>query len=244
MASTGGEDVAPPAVEPARDPRRERLVVQPVIPRQSVELPDRRQVERAVDPVHLAVGGIAAVVPAVQPFLVDDHPGDGVVGLGGDLDPHRLAALPGLEPVLDQLEHVVGLLFQELDVTVAGDAKDAPRLDRESAEQFRQPGGDDVFQQHERLRARLAAVQGHDPGQHLRHLHDGEQPAGPQPFRAVQHDAEVQAAIVVAGRGMGGIDRHRREDRQRPFPKEAIDLHSPVARSRRRPVPAGPRREP
>ena len=51
----GREDVGAAAFEDGGDAGRERFVVQPLEPGQFMELPERRQVERPVDPVDLAV---------------------------------------------------------------------------------------------------------------------------------------------------------------------------------------------
>ena len=100
----GGEDVATTTVEAAGHPRDERLVVEFLEAGQLVEVPEGRQVERTVDPVDLAV----AVGPAIMQVLgVDDHVGQRLVCLRGDLDSDRLAALPRLETILDQPQHVV-----------------------------------------------------------------------------------------------------------------------------------------
>ena len=94
-----------PAFQAAGQPRGERLVVELLEAGQLVEIPEGRQVERPVDPVDLAVAVARAVV---QVLGVDDHAGEPLVRLGGDLEADRLAPLPGLEPVLDEPQHVVG----------------------------------------------------------------------------------------------------------------------------------------
>ena len=60
--------------------------------RQLVELPEGGQVERAVDPVDLAVAVIASAVRSPSSSMI--MPAELLVGLGGDLEPHRLAPLP------------------------------------------------------------------------------------------------------------------------------------------------------
>ena len=62
-----------------------------------------------------------------------------------------------------------------------------------------------------------------EPGKHLRHLHHREQTLRPEPLLLLQLRADVEPAIVVTGRGMCRIDRHRRQDRQGTFVEEPID---------------------
>ena len=117
------EDVAAAPLQPPWYPRGEGLVVQLFEAGQPVELPEGGQVERPVDPVDLAVAVAAAVV---QVLGVDDHAGERLVGPRRDLEPHRLAALPRLEAILDQPEHVVRLLLEEFEVAVPRDAERSP----------------------------------------------------------------------------------------------------------------------
>ena len=217
----GGEDVATPPLETARQPWNEGLVVELLEAGQLVEIPEGRQVERAVDPVDLAVAVAGAIV---QVLGVDDHVGQRFVGLRGDLDPHRLAPLAGLEAVLDQSQHVVRLLLQQFQVAVPRDAERRPGADLKSAEQLRQPCGHHIFEQHKARAARGGRRHHDDPRQDLRHLHHGKQTIWAQPLHVFEHHAQIETAIVITGRRVGRIDRHRRQDRQDAVLKEPVDV--------------------
>jgi hypothetical protein len=93
----------------------------------------------------------------------------------------------------------VAALLEQVDVAVAGDAEGCPRFDGEATEELGQTRRDDILEQHEWKRPRLAARDRHDPRQHLRHLHHGEQPVRPEALRVFEHHAEVEAAVVIAG---------------------------------------------
>ena len=96
------------------------------------------------------------------------------VHVGRNFQPHRLGPLPRAQPRLDRPQHVVGLLLQQVDVHVAREAERGVVDDVVAAEQIGQPAGDQVFEQHEVLL--VVRLDRHEPRQHLRHLHDGEQP--------------------------------------------------------------------
>ena len=40
----------------------------------------------------------------------------------------------------------------------------------------------------------------------------------------LEHHAQIEAAIVIAGRRMSRIDRHGREDRKHPLPEKPVDV--------------------
>ena len=217
----GGEDVATPPLETTGQPWNEGLVVELLEAGQLVEIPEGRQVERAVDPVDLAVAVAGAIV---QVLSVDDHVGQRFVGLRGDLDPHRLAPLAGLEAVLDQSQHVVRLLLQQFQVAVPRDAERRPGADLKSAEQLRQTCGHHIFEQHKARASRGGRGHHDDPRQDLRHLHHGKQTIWAQPLHVFEHHAQIETTIVITGRRVGRIDRHRREDRQDAVLKKPVDV--------------------
>ena len=186
-----------------------------------MELPQAGEVERTLDPVDLAV---AFATPVVELLVLDDRPRHRIVGrTRRDLDPHRLPALAGLEPLLDELEHVVRLLLEELKIAVARDSEGRPRENGEPTEELRQAGRNEILEEDKAVLAGDVTADIHKPRQHLRHLDDGKQPLGPEPLHLFELGADVEPAVVIARRGMGGIDGHRREDWQRPLGEEPVN---------------------
>ncbi len=92
----------------------------------------------------------------------------------------------------------------------------------EPAEQVRQPGRHRLFQQDEI--ESVAVPQRHEPRQHLRQLHDGEQLLGPQPAVPLQHGPQIELPVVEVGRRMAGVDGHRRQNRKSPLVEEAVQF--------------------
>ena len=215
-----GEQVVS-ALQAPRHPRRERRVVEEWVAGELVELPQAGEVERTLDPVDLAV---AFATPVVELFVIDDRPRHRIVRRPRrDLDPHRLPALARLEPLLDELQHVVRLLLEELKIAVSRNPEGRPGEDGESTEELGEPGRDEILEEDETVLAGDVAADIHKPRQDLRHLDDGKQPLGPEPLLLFELGADVEPAVVVARRGMGRIDRHRREDRQRPLVEESFN---------------------
>ncbi len=99
------------------------------------------QIQRAGNAIDLAVRlGRRRRRFAQRFFRLDDLAHQLFVGAGGHFQPHGVAALPGLEALFDQPQHVVRLLLQQLDVAVARDAERRPVQDVEAAEQLAAAG--------------------------------------------------------------------------------------------------------
>ena len=143
-----------------------------------------------------------------------------LVGADGHFQPHGVPALPRLEALFNQPQHVVRFLLEQLDVAVAGDAKCHPMQRFEPAEQFSQPRGHSLFQEHE---LQLVALPyRHEARQDLRQLHDREQLLGTQPLAPLQHRAQVELPVVKVGTGVARVDGHRRQNRKRPSAEESV----------------------
>ena len=71
------ENIPAATIQRRRHPRREGLVFEPLEARHLVELPEAGEIKRAVDAIHLAVAVFGAIV---QPFVVDDHAAECLVG--------------------------------------------------------------------------------------------------------------------------------------------------------------------
>ena len=211
------EIVAPPP-NAARQLRRKRRIAKMIAVGDLRQLHQCRQIERPGDAIDFA---IALGRTVADRFVVDDHPRQLLAAAGRHLEPHRLAALAGLEPIFNQPQHVVRFLFEQFDVAVARDPERRPRKNIEAAEQFRQPRGDRLFEQDELLA--VALPERHEPRQHLRHLHDGEQLLRPQAAAALEHRRQIETAIVIPRTRMRRIDGHRRKNRKRAVTKEDVE---------------------
>ena len=102
------------ALQPRLRDRRPRRVAQLAEAADAVDLPQRARVEQAVDLVDLA---------RLEAQRVGELLADARVGVGADLQPHRLAEAPAAQLGLDGLQEVVGLVG-DLEVGVARDAED------------------------------------------------------------------------------------------------------------------------
>ena len=115
---------------------------------------------------------------------------DGRRIVGAELDQHAA--------VLDELQHVVRLLLEELEIAVARDPEGRPGEDGESTEELGEPGRDEILEEDKAVLAGDVAADVHEPRQHLRHLDDGEEPLGPEPLHLFELGADVEPAVVVA----------------------------------------------
>ena len=101
------------------------------------------------------------------------------------------------QPLLDQPQHVVRFLLQQLHVAVARDPERGAGQHVEAAEQLGQAGRHGVLEQDEVQIVPLA--QRHQARQHLRQLHDGEQLRRAQTGAPVQHRGQIQAIGCDSG---------------------------------------------
>ena len=192
------------------------------LPGTRMSSPERRHVEHAVDAVDLGV--LLAVDGEVflQLLLVDEHV--------EQVAAHVLAALPAARlrsaAAARRRDSIARSMSSDscssMSTSLSRVMRNVVVVRRfEAAEQLGQLAGDDVFQQHELVLARAADVD--EPRQHLRHLHDGEQLRRAQAAGALQQRRQVQPAVVEPRAGMAGVDRHRRENRERPLAEELVD---------------------
>ncbi len=87
-----------------------------------------RQIKWTVDAINFTVAVAFVAVGRANLFLIDDQFDQGLVGAGGDLQPHRVSAAAGPQSLFDQPQHVVRFLFDHVDVAVAGNPKSRRRF--------------------------------------------------------------------------------------------------------------------
>jgi len=131
-----GEDVVG-AGEGRRGPGHERLVAQCAEPLLPVQRHERREVHRPRDPVHVA---------GLEIQRVREHLDELVVRAGRDLQPHGFSANPLPQGFLDGLQQVLGLVFVDHQVGVAGHAENRTAQHLEAPEQLSQACGNQVLQ--------------------------------------------------------------------------------------------------
>ena len=130
------------------------------------EVEEAAEVERRGQPVDLLLGDVE--------FAHEEAERD-VVHVVGDLEPDGRPEPAAQQLLLERLDEVLGLVFVDLDVFVAGDAEDVVVEDLHAGEQVAEVVGDEVFERDEaQLVDALAPVDAHEARQHLRHLEAGE----------------------------------------------------------------------
>ena len=204
----GGDGLAHrrPLLEGLGEHRRPGLLAQLGARVGVAELEQVLDLERGGDPVD--VGGVELERP-------HQRRDDGVGRRGGDLEPHRGAAIAPPQLVLHRRDQVLRLLLVDLQVPVAGDAEPGGVQDREAGEEVDGVGGDHLVEQAV-LDPGLGG-QGDEARQHRRHLHHRQQHlhvAPPLPPGPPQDEGHVERLVAELREGVTRVDRQRRQDRE------------------------------
>jgi hypothetical protein len=197
-------------------PRHHRLVLEVPESVEPVEGVERRQVHRPPHAVHVA---------RLQLEGLREHLHEPLVRVGLDAQPDRFAADPLPQRLLHGLEQILGFVFLNDEVGIAGHPEDRMGEHVETAEQLSQVRADHVLEQDEPDPSRRPG-QGNQALEHRRHLHDGEQlltfPVV-EPFHQ-QHD--VEALVVHVREWVAGIDCERRQHRVHARPEVLVGVRA------------------
>ena len=140
---------------------------------------------------------------------------DGVGRAGGDLEPHRRAAIAAPQLLLDRRDQVLRLLLVDLQVPVAGDTEAGGVQDGEAREEVAGVGGDHLVEQ--AVLDPGVGRQAHEARQHRRHLHHRQQHlhvAPPLPAGPPQDQGHVERLVAQLRERMARVDGEGGEDRE------------------------------
>ena len=138
--------------------------------------PQAGEVERCRKAINLAL------IDAEFAHQQVEHP---IAGGRFDLEPHRRTESAAQQFALERLQQVVGVVFVDFEVFVAGDPEGVAFQHLHAGEDHRQVRGDDFFDRDE---ATIGEWQ--EPRQHLGHLDPGEPLFAVR--RVAHHDGEVE----------------------------------------------------
>ena len=165
-----------------------------------MEREQRGEIEGAVDAID--VGGRELV-------LIGQRRDEVVVGIGGDLETHGIAADTLPQTFFDHRQQVLGVLLLERQIGVPGDPKHGVPRHREPAEQLPEMVGDEVLEQDEANPTGGPRDDDHAIEQR-RHLDHGEAAARPRAVRAIDQEGDVECFVMDVRKRVPRIDRQWR----------------------------------
>ncbi len=169
---------------------------------------DRHQFHQVAQHQHPV--DVEYVLAFVKPQLEGEHPAMRRLHPFAYFEADDGSEAPVAQLRLDHREQVVGFLLVALGVGVAGDAEELARLDRHVGEEQVEVVRDHVLQGHE-MQARAGANKARDAGAQG-HLDARDQLVAA--LRVAQADQQVVREVGDEWKGVGGVHRQRRYQRE------------------------------